>query len=118
MRPLFPFELSGYFCDRHQITLLIHQDAHKLAANRERIRRMKAAFWRVQDRLNAAGIEFIVLKGFSNWDRYWADPELRLQYDLDLYCPYHAEKARDALVNIGYESIPATAASPSIISPR
>jgi len=106
MRLLFPFEVSDYFCDRHQITLLIQRDAKKLEANREKIRRMKAAFWRVQDTLNGAGIEFVVLKGFAHWDRYWADPELRLQYDLDLYCPYNAVAARDALAKIGYESIP------------
>ena len=41
-----------------------------------------------------------------DWERYWADPELRLQYDLDLYCPENTVAARDALQKIGYESIP------------
>src|ERR1700730_1273612 len=92
-----PISLSPseqYFCDRHQISLLIRRDEQNLAANRQRINKIKAAFWRVQETLDAAGIEFVVLKGFANWDRYWADPELRLQYDLDLYCPENAVAAR------------------------
>ena len=104
-----------YFFDRHQLTLLPRgrfpesvqrRLDQNLAANRERIRRMKQAFWQVQDTLDAAGIEFVVLKGFANWDRFTADPERRLQYDLDLYCPGAAIDARTALKSLGYESIP------------
>ena len=103
-QPLDLAPSEQYYCDRHQITLLL-QKTH-VPANRERIRRLKAAFWRVQETLDAAGIEFVVLKGFANWDRYWADLELRLQYDLDLYCPHQALAARQVLEKIGYESTP------------
>src|SRR5580765_2520536 len=88
-----------YFCDRHQITLLFHEDADRLAKNRERIGRMKAAFWRVQEALNN---DFIVLKGFANWDNYWPDPERRIQYDLDLFCP-EPIAVRNTLIKLGYE---------------
>jgi hypothetical protein len=47
----------------------------------------------------------VVLKGFSNWGQFSADPQSRLQYDLDLYCPEKAAWARDALIDLGYESI-------------
>jgi len=59
-----------------------------------------------REALDAAGIASVVLKGFANWERYSPDPALRLQYDLDLYCPDEAIRARDAILRLGYESIP------------
>jgi len=60
---------------------------------------MKSAFWRVQEALNN---DFIVLKGFANWENYWPDPERRIQYDLDLFCP-DPISARNKLIQLGYE---------------
>src|SRR5215471_8822131 len=65
-----------YYFDRHQLTLQLKGDFpseikrrldQNLSANRERIRRIKQTFWQVQEALT--GIEFVVLKGFANWDR-------------------------------------------------
>ena len=117
-QPILLSDSEQYFCDRHQITLLLQRNEKNLAANRERIRRIKAAFWRVQETLDAAGIEFVVLKGFANWERYWADPELRLQYDLDLYCPDNAVEAAKLLKRLAMNRFRATAGSPSTTSPR
>ena len=105
-----------YYCDRNQLTLLLRPldglpaDVRRLLDrnlenNRERVRRMKQVFRDCAGALEDAGVEFAVLKGFANWDRFTADPERRLQYDLDLFCP-QPEAARDALVaRLGYEPI-------------
>jgi hypothetical protein len=100
-----------YYFDRNQLTLLLRlpgkAHAANLARNQERVRRMKEAFWDVSAALGAAGIEFAVLKGFANWERFTPDPALRMQYDLDLFCPHGTAEARDTLKRqLGYESIP------------
>ena len=100
-----------YFFDRNQLTLLLRLpgSVHEanLAGNRERERRLKEAFQDVSTTLGAAGIEFVVLKGFANWERFTPDASLRMQYDLDLYCPHAARQAHDTLIrSLGYESIP------------
>ena len=74
------------------------------AANLVRIERIKQAFAEAAGALSAAGIAFVVLKGFANWERFSRDPPSRLQYDLDLYCPETAAEARGALASLGYES--------------
>ena len=99
-----------YFCDRNQLTLLLNHRLHprlekNLADNRERVTRLKKAFASVKEALDAAGIEFVTLKGFTHWERFWPDPATRIQYDLDLFCPSAAAGARDALLGIGYESL-------------
>ncbi len=104
-----------YYCDRNQLTLLLRPDglpadvqqrlARNLDGNRERVRRMEQVFHDVASALENAGVEFLVLKGFANWEQFTAAPERRLQYDLDLFCP-DPEAARDALMaRMGYEPI-------------
>jgi len=98
-----------YYFDRNQLTLQLRLagsiHAANLTKNQERLQRMKQAFWDVSAALRAANIEFAVLKGFAHWDRFTTDPALRMQYDLDLFCP-HAAEARDTLTrHLGYESI-------------
>jgi hypothetical protein len=100
-----------YYFDRNQLTLLLRLPGAvhdtNLARNQERIERLKRAYWDVSDALGAANIEFAVLKGFANWERFVPDPSLRMQYDLDLFCPHAAAEARDTLVrSLGYESLP------------
>ena len=87
---------TEYF-DRNQLTLLLQLpgSAANLARNQERVSRIKKAFWDVSAALGAANIEFAVLKGFAHWDRFTRDPALRMQYDLDLFCPHAAAEARD-----------------------
>src|SRR5580693_9450120 len=68
------------FCDRTQLTLVLGA---------------------------AAGIEFVFLKGTSQWPHFVADPRLRAQYDLDVLCP--AEEVRrgwELLLEKGYEPLP------------
>jgi hypothetical protein len=99
-----------YYFDRNQLTLLLRLPgtigAANLARNRERIQRVKKAFCDVSATLGAANIEFAVLKGFANWDRFAANPSLRMQYDLDLFCPDAAAEASCALIRgLGYVPI-------------
>ena len=97
------WEAALYYCDRHQITLLLGDRAEsRRVKNRVRVARLKREFWEVKEALDAAGIEFAMLKGFTHWGQYWPDPDSRVQYDLDLYCPEAATAARDALLRIGY----------------
>ena len=106
-----------YYCDRNQLTLLLrsradwpadvqHRLDDNLTRNIARISRIKQTYWNVAEALDAARITSVVLKGFANWERYSPDPASRLQYDLDLYCPDEAIRARDAILRLGYESIP------------
>jgi predicted MFS family arabinose efflux permease len=54
---------------------------------------------------DARAIQFVVIKGLTQSPGFCADPRLRMQYDVDLYCPpEHIPGARDALVELGYES--------------
>ena len=52
----------------------------------------------------ARGAEHLVLKGFTHFPAFVDDPRLRMQSDIDLFCPPESiQEARDALLSIGYE---------------
>ena len=114
-RDLAPFTESEWrtalhFFDRHQLTLRLSPGIHprlskNLDDNRLRVARTTQAFWEVKEALDAAGIEFVAMKGFTHWEGYSPNPVSRMQYDLDLFCPGAAAEARDALSRIGYESM-------------
>jgi hypothetical protein len=97
------------YCDRMQLTLLLPRDRmpewvrtrvlHDLEKNRERLRRLKAAMSEI------ACIPAIVLKGVTTWGTYVAEPETRVQYDIDLYSPEPAAAAA-ALADLGYHAEP------------
>lgn len=98
-----------YYFDRNQLTLRLRTIGglpepvrrrldSNYSANAERIRRVNQAFREAADALEAAGVEFAVLKGFAHWEQFWLDAGARLQYDLDLFCPAEAPRAREALI--------------------
>ncbi|MCL2659153.1 MAG: MFS transporter [Acidobacteriaceae bacterium] len=73
--------------------------------NAERFERMKGSYQEISAVLIRSGIEFIVLKGFTQVPDYVSSPRLRVQSDFDIYClPEHIEAARTALESIGYFS--------------
>jgi len=75
-----------------------------LAGNTERLARLKQAFAEIAGRLDEAGVDFLVLKGLSHGADFAPDPRLRVQYDIDLFCLRDAAgRARDALLDLGYE---------------
>jgi hypothetical protein len=78
-------------------------DTH-LADNARRFERIKQTYSAAAQTIRAAGAEHVVLKGFSLWPGYVEHPRFRPQSDIDLYCPPDSiERARDALISLGYE---------------
>jgi hypothetical protein len=63
--------------------------------NRQRIARIIDRFREVQQA--AQGFDIAVLKGFAHWELFRREPDARVQYDLDLYCPGHVPQVRRAL---------------------
>ncbi len=71
--------------------------------NAERRRRLKLVFAEVSGALGKAGIEFVLLKGFSHEGSFGVDPGARVQYDLDLWIrPEDRLPAEGALLQEGY----------------
>jgi len=105
-----------YFADRNQLALLVrgvcepqlpepvrHRLDRDYAVNRERLLRMREVFREADSALRTRGIECVLLKGFAGIADYVRDPNARVQYDLDLYCPHHARAASDVLEELGYQ---------------
>jgi hypothetical protein len=71
--------------------------------NRDRFRRVKGTYLEADESLREAGVEYVVIKGFSLSQDFVEAPWLRQQSDLDLYCGTAGiEPAKDALMAIGY----------------
>jgi len=78
-----------------------------LADNALRFERIKEAYSRVAEALESAGIDHVVIKGFSLWPGYAEHPRYRPQSDIDLYCPRETVfRAHQVLVDLGYISRP------------
>jgi len=106
------------YCDRMHLTLALARDRSEfpgwvrarmeqaVSSNAARFERMKAVYCQAEDRLAQAGIEFLVLKGFTHVPRFVSDVRLRVQYDIDLFCPRDSVvQARDELIRLGYEPL-------------
>jgi len=79
-----------------------------LADNALRFELVKATYREVAEALGLAGIEHIVIKGFTQSPDYVVDPRFRAQNDIDIFCPPESiEAAYDALTAIGYEQVSA-----------
>lgn len=53
---------------------------------------------------SVATFPHVVLKGVAHWPDFTPDPSLRMQYDLDLYCPRESvETARARAIELGFE---------------
>ncbi len=107
------------FCHRTQLAIPFALRAHdhlpawvadgfhqNLANNAERWRRTKHAYREASGAFEAAGLEFVTLKGFTHAPGFVADPRLRAQYDLDLFFPPdQLRAARDVALGLGYQPI-------------
>ena len=81
--------------------------AKNLSDNSRRFERIKAAYGEMAYTFRKAGVNHVVLKGFSQWPDYSEDLRLRLQSDIDFYCPPESIfQARDLLVGLGYKEVP------------
>lgn len=106
------------FCDTSHLTLslgqlpstempqwVVDRLERNLADNALRYKKIQTVYLEAATALHHAGVEHIVIKGFTQSPDYVARPEYRLQSDLDLYCPpIQIAAARAALKQIGYAS--------------
>jgi len=104
------------FCDIAHLTLTLAQLSMKgfphwvverlktnLADNALRFGRVKATYREAAEALNQAGVEHVVIKGFTQSPDYVPDPRLRRQSDIDIFClPESIAAANGALQAIGY----------------
>lgn len=80
-----------------------HFDAN-LRKNGERWRRMKSEYLRISTAMEAAGLEHVVLKGFSHVPAFVDSLHLRWQSDFDLLFPREEiQRALDIALSLGYE---------------
>jgi hypothetical protein len=103
------------FADRTQLTLylrgnpglpgwLVEEIESRYAKNAVRRSRLLAAYAETADALSAAGVEFVLLKGFTHEGGFGTDGSARIQYDLDLLTqPGELERARTVFERIGYK---------------
>jgi hypothetical protein len=71
--------------------------------NALRFNRVKETYEEVAESFKQAGVDHIVIKGFTQAPDYVLDPRLRQQSDLDLYCPPgQITSAQAVLESIGY----------------
>jgi hypothetical protein len=102
------------FADRTQLTLhlrgtpglppwLAEEIETRYAKNAERRRRLRAAYIEATGGLDAAGIDFVMLKGFTHEVGFGIDGSARVQYDLDLLTlPCDVARARTVFERLGY----------------
>jgi hypothetical protein len=74
-----------------------------LAGNRARHDCLVATHSRITDALSLTGIEYVVMKGLSQWPWYVDDPGERPQYDIDIFVPRESMSgAAKAIHTLGY----------------
>lgn len=107
------------FCDLAHLTLplaqvrssdfpawVIRRLEKNVADNALRYERVRATYTEAADVLQKAQIPHLVVKGFTQAPDYVTNPRLRVQSDLDFYCPHNLiSKAEEALQEIGYRSV-------------
>lgn len=106
------------FCDLAHLTLPLsrvgrsgfpdwvsHRLTTNLADNAKRVELVRAVYMEAEAALRHAGVAHIIVKGFTQSPAYVADPRLRMQSDLDIFCEQDSiDAARAALMRIGYVS--------------
>jgi len=107
------------FCDRAHLTLVLgarardampewfhERIARNLASNNQWFERFRAVQAQAAGWLEAAGIDFLFLKGTTLCPHFVPDLRLRMPYDLDLMCaPENAQRAWELFVRQGYEPL-------------
>jgi predicted MFS family arabinose efflux permease len=85
---------------------IIERIDRNLACNAERYSRTTRCQREIASAFQRRGIEFVVLKGMSQWPFYADDPRHRPQYDIDMFCRREdLGPARDAALALGYEPL-------------
>jgi hypothetical protein len=105
------------FCDIAHLTLplaqlrmeefpswVVERLRTNLADNALRFDRVKATYLEAAGALNQAGVQHVVIKGFTQSPDYARDPRMRRQSDIDIFCPPESiDAANRALRAIGYK---------------
>ncbi len=96
----------GTRCRAHLPPWVARRIDENLAHNAERWLRVKAEYQRLAEAFAGAGLEFVVLKGFSNCPDFVEHPRFRQLGDLDLLFPEDKVLlARDVALRLGYEPL-------------
>ncbi|MFZ0816442.1 MAG: nucleotidyltransferase family protein [Candidatus Sulfotelmatobacter sp.] len=75
-----------------------------LADNRCRVDHLLYEASCINQKLDQAGVQYVVIKGFSLWPEFCSNPYLRTQCDLDYMVATHSlHSAQNALLELGYE---------------
>jgi predicted MFS family arabinose efflux permease len=105
------------FCDLAHLTFPLWRNSGKVlpgwvreriernaADNAKRYDRIKQVYLALATALDDVHADYLVLKGFAQYPGYVEDPRLRMQSDIDLYCPAESIfRARDKLLTLGYQ---------------
>ena len=76
---------------------------HNLADNTRRFLRIRDTYAEVANALREANVESLVIKGFAQSPDYVENPRMRVQSDVDLFCPIDTVyRARDVVARLGY----------------
>ena len=96
--------LFGERCRPHLPAAVAERIYGNLRANRLRVKRLSADYFRIADHLASAGLEHVMLKGFVQAPRFVAHAWLRPQYDIDLLLrPGDVQGAQVLIEELGYE---------------
>jgi len=77
-----------------------------LAGNAARYDRLVATHSQITGALSLSGVEYVVMKGLSQWPYYSDDARERPQYDIDIYVPDESiSNAAKAMRELGYEAV-------------
>jgi MFS family permease len=107
------------FCDLAHLTIPLLQNCRHVlpdwvreriernaSDNAKRFERIKRIYLEMAKALEDVQVEYLVIKGFAQYPGYVEDPRLRMQSDIDLYCPSESIfRARDQLLNLGYRPL-------------
>jgi len=107
------------FCDLAHLTLPLWRNCGDFLPDwvRKRIERnasdnairfdnVKRVYLETARALEDVQVQHLVIKGFAQYPGYTEDPRLRMQSDIDIYCPSESIiRARDAVLNLGYRPL-------------
>lgn len=105
-KSLLTFALRRNMRDRFPQWLRDRTD-RDAANNLRRMQNAEELYRALDCRLRSAGIEYVALKGLTQWPAYGMPAELRVQYDVDLFVPRGAvHRAAQEVLALGFESLP------------
>lgn len=107
------------FCDPSQLTLPLYlrcrdhfpapigaRAARNLMNNGARWETLKSVYGELALALDEQQLPYLVLKGFSQWPMFVADPRHRVQYDIDLLLrPEQICEAAEVAARLGYQAV-------------